>query len=52
MRLTVTNTETFENIVTKHEYFSLVIHFIDVIMIIAHAKFQAKILNVVGDRAL
>ena len=43
--------EIFENVGTVDEYF-FAIYFIDEITRITHAKFQAKCLNVVGDRAL
>ena len=51
IRLTVTMSEIFQNIVTVVEYFP-VVYFIDEIMRITHVKFQAKILHIVGNRAL
>ena len=50
--LTVTKTEIFENVVTVYAYFFLVMHLIDDIIRITHAKFQAKILHIVGSRTL
>ena len=47
--VTVIRTEIFEKVVTVDEYFSRH-YFIDEIMKITTAKFQAKILNIFGSR--
>ena len=48
----VTKTEKFEKVVNADEYFIFVIYFIEEIVRISFAKFQAKILNIVVSRTL
>ena len=48
--LTVTKTDIFGKVVTVGEYFFS--YFNEEIMRITHAKFQAKILNIMGSRTL
>ena len=50
-RLPIAKTEIFEKVVNFDAYF-LVIYFNGEVMRITHAKFQAKILNIMGSRAL
>ena len=44
--------ESLEKVVTVDEYFFLSIYLIDEIVKITHAKFQAKIVEILGSRAL